>query len=318
MKGKVTGADLGQNSFQFRFELEEDLLTVLAARPFHYAHWMVVLQRWEPIISPTFPSQIPFWIRLHGIPLHYWDDKVLTEIGQDLGTLETYSISKTSTKIRVLIDAFKPLVKETIMEFASGEDLMITLDYDGLENHCSICNSLTHWKDACPERGLNQGIDQAAELRDPRSNRYISPPRPARREPIHSQQNRANYRTNGDEEFNKRVDRHGRPFGDRLPLPERQSQPLRNKITPRYNGSNNRERGETHLQNQNRSRQRSPNLQWRERRSVVTEPTSPRREENREIENLNSDGRPPLERNLATTDFPPPIIPSPEAVMREL
>lgn len=189
LKGKVTGADLGQNSFQFRFELKEDLLTVLAARPFHYAHWMVVLQRWEPIISPTFPSQIPFWIRLHGIPLHYWDDKVLTDIGQDLGTLETYNISKTSTKVRVLIDAFKPLVKETIMEFDSGEDLMITLDYDGLENHCSICNSLTHWKDACPERGLNQGIDQAAELRDPRSNRYISPPRPTRREPIHSQQN---------------------------------------------------------------------------------------------------------------------------------
>ncbi|RID75759.1 hypothetical protein BRARA_B02787 [Brassica rapa] len=60
LKGNVVGSDLGQSCFQFRFDLEEDLKGVLECRPYHYNHWMLVLQRWEPIISPTFPSQIPF------------------------------------------------------------------------------------------------------------------------------------------------------------------------------------------------------------------------------------------------------------------
>lgn len=38
LKGTVLGSDLGQNCFQFRFELEEDLVKVLANRPYHYPH----------------------------------------------------------------------------------------------------------------------------------------------------------------------------------------------------------------------------------------------------------------------------------------
>ena len=71
LKGRITGSDLGLDCFQFRFELKDDLDKVLANRPYHYHRWMVVLQKWEPIISPTFPSQIPIWIRLQGLPLHF-------------------------------------------------------------------------------------------------------------------------------------------------------------------------------------------------------------------------------------------------------
>lgn len=41
---------------------------VLDNRPYHFSNWMVILQKWEPIISPDFPCQIPFWIQLKGIP----------------------------------------------------------------------------------------------------------------------------------------------------------------------------------------------------------------------------------------------------------
>lgn len=71
LKSRVFGSDLGRDCFQFRFELEEDMKGVLANRPYQFCRWMVVIQRWEPIISASFPSQIPFWIRLHGLPLHY-------------------------------------------------------------------------------------------------------------------------------------------------------------------------------------------------------------------------------------------------------
>lgn len=64
IQGRAVGSDLGNDCFQFRFDNEEDLQHVLNNRPYHFAFWMVLLQRWEPVISASFPSQIPFWIRI--------------------------------------------------------------------------------------------------------------------------------------------------------------------------------------------------------------------------------------------------------------
>lgn len=128
----MTGSDLGQACFQFRFELEEDLTHVLNNRPFNYNNWMVILQRWEPIISPLFPSQIPFWIKVQGLPLHFWQEKRIYNIEQDLGILEDYRITKTSAKIKVSVDGLKPLITKAIIDFASGEDLPLKLEYEDL------------------------------------------------------------------------------------------------------------------------------------------------------------------------------------------
>lgn len=58
--GRVEGKVLGRERFQFRFETEEDIEAALRRAPFHYKRWMLVLQRWEPSTSPSFPNQIPF------------------------------------------------------------------------------------------------------------------------------------------------------------------------------------------------------------------------------------------------------------------
>ena len=51
------GADLGQGCFQFQFASDKDLPKVLDNQPYHFARWMIILQRWEPTLSPSFPSQ---------------------------------------------------------------------------------------------------------------------------------------------------------------------------------------------------------------------------------------------------------------------
>lgn len=70
------GSDLGMGLFQFQFELESDLQTVLEKRPYHYTRWMVILQQWEPTISPDFPSMIPFWIKILGVQYIYGQKKL--------------------------------------------------------------------------------------------------------------------------------------------------------------------------------------------------------------------------------------------------
>lgn len=63
-ESRPIGTDLGQGRFQFQFASERDLVKVLENQPYHFARWMIMLQRWEPSVSPSFPNQLPFWIQV--------------------------------------------------------------------------------------------------------------------------------------------------------------------------------------------------------------------------------------------------------------
>lgn len=45
-------AEFGHGRFQYQFASEEDLQKVLNNRPYHFAHWMIIVQRWEPTMAP--------------------------------------------------------------------------------------------------------------------------------------------------------------------------------------------------------------------------------------------------------------------------
>lgn len=158
LKGKASGLDLGRGCFQFRFECEEDMQKVLDNRPYHYDQWMVILQKWEPTISATFPSMIPFWIEIQGLPKHYWQPEMLQTIGKELGEILDMEISNTSVKLYILLDGLQPLTKETVVEFPDGSEALLTLEYKNLKNHCLHCCRLTHEKKTCP--GLSAEIDR--------------------------------------------------------------------------------------------------------------------------------------------------------------
>lgn len=46
---------------------------------------------------------------------------MIVRVGQELGTLENHELTRTSARARVHVDALKPLIKESIVEFDSGE-----------------------------------------------------------------------------------------------------------------------------------------------------------------------------------------------------
>ncbi|KAL0658487.1 hypothetical protein Bca4012_079072 [Brassica carinata] len=145
------GSDLGLGMFQYKFELESDLLTVLEKGPYHYARWMVILQRWEPTISPSFPSMIPFWIKIQGIPIHLWSEEVAIKIGEDLGTYESAEITAQSFRMRVHINGRLPIIKTSIIEYPNGDEITATLVYEKLKKHCLYCGKLDHEQRDCLE-----------------------------------------------------------------------------------------------------------------------------------------------------------------------
>lgn len=214
IQGRAVGSDLGHNYFQFRFENEEDLQKVLDNRAYHFGYWMIILQCWEPVISDSFPSVIPFWIRIKGLPFHYWQEPMLYNIGKELGFVEKHELTTTSARIRVQIDGLKLLIKDTIIEFESGEESKITLEYERRENLCSICLRLSHLSSHCPSN-RSRTVPLEAPSAHPRGSlrsqdRVSESPHPA----PETVDPRSQFEQR--DSFYQRVDRHGRSFGPRL------------------------------------------------------------------------------------------------------
>lgn len=113
MKEHVIGADLGLGRFQFDFDTEEDIIEVMKMEPFHFDHWMVSLVRWEPHVNASYPSDIKFWIKVIGVPLHFWAELTFWSIGMALG--KVIEVDLNSGIVQVVVNGFKPLCFEISM-----------------------------------------------------------------------------------------------------------------------------------------------------------------------------------------------------------
>lgn len=195
------GAELGQGCFQFQFASERDLLKVLENRPYHFARWMIILQRWEISSAPTFPNLIPFWIQVQGIPLHLWSEVALTSLADNIGIRESVEITATKARVRVLINGLKPLIKTATLDFDSGEEAMVTLVYEKLEKHCTSCGMLDHEIQDCP-----LAVDNTPHASDPekRSERFPHSHLENRHKPNHPTS-----RTHNNSQSNQRTQSRG-------------------------------------------------------------------------------------------------------------
>lgn len=148
MESTVTRRALVPELFQFRFESEEALETVLRKGPYHYKRWMLILQRWEPIVSNSFPALIHFWTKIHGIPLHYWTAQIIRTIGKKLGFIPAQDIP--GGRILIHINGLCPLEMTMPIRLPKGEVIWVELEYEKLEKHCFKCCSLFYEKKDCP------------------------------------------------------------------------------------------------------------------------------------------------------------------------
>ncbi|VVA91707.1 unnamed protein product [Arabis nemorensis] len=148
LENRVTGRSLGSDTFQFKFTAEEDLQDILSKFPFHFRKWMLILQKWEPIIAQPFPSSIAFWIKIHGIPLHYYTLDTIEAITEELGPIKAKDADQM--RVRVEVNGLQPLEMVRDVELPSSEIIQVELEYEKLKKHCFHCFSLTHDELTCP------------------------------------------------------------------------------------------------------------------------------------------------------------------------
>ncbi|KAH0917150.1 hypothetical protein HID58_024810 [Brassica napus] len=99
------------------------------------------------VVDESYPSLVPFWIQLQGIPLHLCTHQNLEAIGDRLGKVD--KIDSAEGKIRVEIDSSKPLKFTRKLQTRKKEDINIKLHYEMLFKHCSTCGLMTHETQYC-------------------------------------------------------------------------------------------------------------------------------------------------------------------------
>lgn len=146
----MVGRDLGPEKFQFWFESEADLQAVLSEGPYHYKKWMLILQRWEPVLSDSFPSNISFWLRVHDLPLHFWNDDTMNAIGKELGYVADRKAD--DARVRVDMNGLLPLTMNLEIRLPSEDIITVEFEYLKIEKHCFVCFSLFHEEMDCPSK----------------------------------------------------------------------------------------------------------------------------------------------------------------------
>ncbi|KAF3596401.1 hypothetical protein DY000_02026519 [Brassica cretica] len=153
---RVRGIALSRDRFQFIFEREEDMLTVLKDRPWSYNHWTMVIERWVPAPPRDFLTSFEVWIRIRHIPLNHFTTDTMYLCAKKIGRVIEFAydpkVSHTTDYVRakVAFTADSPAFEAKNLNLPSGDVVVIEYEYEKIHKRCFGCFRLTHEKSSCP------------------------------------------------------------------------------------------------------------------------------------------------------------------------
>lgn len=111
----------------------------------------------------------PIWVRLLGLPFHFWMEDIFRQIGDAIGTYLTFDASFQTTgcmdfvRILVHLDLSNGLLEHINIQWRNTTRLQL-LDYDGVPFRCRRCQKVGHLSKECP---LNGGLLRRATRQEP-------------------------------------------------------------------------------------------------------------------------------------------------------
>lgn len=153
--GIITVVDLGNDYFLVDFSSTSDKKAALEKGPWLiYDHYLIV-REWAPNFNPEKAAieKVVVWVRFSGLPIEYYDPKVLKFIGNRIG--RTVRVDNTTllqergkyARMCVEVDLTKPLL--AMFEI---QDRCYTVEYEGLHLLCLTCGRFGHYLDGCPNK----------------------------------------------------------------------------------------------------------------------------------------------------------------------
>jgi hypothetical protein len=154
-KGAIQIVDLSHDFYLVTFTSLEDQCRALTEGPWMiYDHYLVV-RAWSSNFDPSTAtvSKTAVWVRFSGLPIEYYDPRILHFIGNRIGT--TVKVDKNTllqergkyARLCVEVDLSKPLLA---MFELKGRHYKV--EYEGLHLLCLKCGRYDHLSAVCPEK----------------------------------------------------------------------------------------------------------------------------------------------------------------------
>ncbi|XP_058765952.1 uncharacterized protein LOC131639472 [Vicia villosa] len=177
-KGVISIIDLSNDYYLVAFSHEDDKRVAMGEGPwFIYDHYLTV-KDWCPNFHPKKDTieEVAVWVRIAGLPIEYYDSRVLTFIGNRLG--KAVKVDKNTVKqergkyarMCVEVNLTKPL-----LAMFSIKGRRYKIEYEGLHLLCLHCGRYGHYKEGCPllvkgkmvesNRSVEIGESSTSELR---------------------------------------------------------------------------------------------------------------------------------------------------------
>ncbi|XP_057730252.1 uncharacterized protein LOC130945560 [Arachis stenosperma] len=150
--GELDVIDLGNDYYLVKFYAQEDLDAALVDGPWKiYDHYLTV-RLWEPNFNlfTTTIDKITAWIRLPGLPIELYNEKILRKIGDliertckiDYNT--SHLCRGKFVRLCVEIDLTKPLLGRYMVN-----ENVYQVEYDGIHQICFTCSKADHEQKHC-------------------------------------------------------------------------------------------------------------------------------------------------------------------------
>ncbi|XP_013639610.1 PREDICTED: uncharacterized protein LOC106344858 [Brassica oleracea var. oleracea] len=166
---RVKGIALTRERFQFVFDLETDIQTVLKQGFWTFDDWGMAMERWVEYPPRNFLQTTAIWARLRNIPVNYLTLKTIDAIADGIGhvkVIEFYPekpLLNDYVRVQVIIDLNQPIRDKKSLTLPGDRVEFIDVEYERIRKKCFHCLRLSHEKQRCPllQRSKNKGNEIA-------------------------------------------------------------------------------------------------------------------------------------------------------------
>nr|XP_025636167.1 uncharacterized protein LOC112730290 [Arachis hypogaea] len=145
-------SDKGDNSFQFFFNKEVDVLRVERGSPWLFKDYVLHVKRWkeDQNCDEEIISNFPVWVQFWGLPESFKTLEVGRKLGENLGTvLEVGKFQMRGRETRIVkakinIDAARQVRDQLIVAGPNKKEVEVALRYERLGKFCTYCAKLGH------------------------------------------------------------------------------------------------------------------------------------------------------------------------------
>jgi hypothetical protein len=179
--GIINMVDVGNDFFLVTFTSSEDHYRALIDGPWMIYDNYLVVREWNPNFHPfgEVIEKVAVWVRFSGLPIEYYDTKMLTFIGNRIG--RTVKVDRTTqtqargkyARLCVEVDLTKPL-----LAMFQIKDRYYKVEYEGLHMLCLACGTFGHYKEGCVAKTDNTAWNgaQPEEVIQREGSTHVVPP----------------------------------------------------------------------------------------------------------------------------------------------